>query len=84
MLEKFSFGLLVFIVTFWIVIFMILPFKYESQDNVVIGTSESAPKHTHFKLKFLITAFISFIFTILILVYAEQGLESLSNTEWKF
>jgi predicted secreted protein len=83
-LETAILGIVIFIVTFWIVIFAVLPFGFEPQDVFIKGAVPSAPKKINFRAKFLLTALISFIITVLILIFGNQGLESLAKIEWEF
>lgn len=82
MLEKIGLGLLIFIITFWTVIFMILPLKYEPDDNIIKGNNPSSPKNPHLKFKLLLTFIISLILTPIIMKITSDGLESLTNMKW--
>lgn len=82
MLEKIGLGILIFIITFWTVIFMVLPFKYEPDENVIKGNNPSSPKNPNFKMKLLLTFILSLILTPIIMKIADYGLESLASTKW--
>lgn len=82
MLEKIGLSILIFIITFWTIIFMILPFKYEHDENIIKGNNPSSPKNPNFKMKFLLTFILSLILTPIIMKIADYGLESLATTKW--
>lgn len=58
-------GVVTFIVVWWIVLFMVLPFgiksQIESDANIVKGTDIGSPKKPNLKTKFLITTLIAFL-----------------------
>jgi predicted secreted protein len=59
-------GIVTFIVVWWIVLFMVLPWGVRSQleasnpDEIVLGSEIGAPKKANLKVKFLTTTLIAF------------------------
>ncbi len=82
MLEKIGLSVLIFIITFWTIIFMVLPFKYKPDDNIIKGNNPSSPQNPNLKLKLLITFFLSLILTPIIIKISDHALKSLANIKW--
>ena len=68
---------IVFVIVWWLVLFMVLPFGAAPPDEVEPGTAESAPARPRLALKFLITTLIALAVTALILWFIESGLVQL-------
>lgn len=60
-------GLIVFLLTWWVVIFAVLPWGNKAPENPITGNATSAPENPRLKQKFIITTLISF--GVLIVVY---------------
>ena len=64
----------VFVVVWWLVLFMVLPFGARPPDQVEPGMATSAPARPRIGRKFLITTLIALILTSLILWLINSGL----------
>lgn len=60
-------GLIVFLLTWWVVIFAVLPWGNKAPKEPLEGNATSAPDNPRLRQKFIITTLISFV--VLILVY---------------
>ena len=69
-------GLLVFVLIWWLVLFMVLPFGAHPQDDPVPGTVASAPDKPRLVIKFLITTGIALVITAAIAWVIASGLIS--------
>lgn len=66
-------GMMVFFVTWWVVLFMVLPFGVRIEENPKKGFATSAPKNPNLRKKFLITtALTAFIWGIIQFVMVKQ------------
>jgi predicted secreted protein len=72
--------LVVFIITWWTVIFMILPFGVRVPDNPEAGHAPSAPLAPRIGKKMLITTIVSIVITSIIYVLVEA--EVFSFRQW--
>ena len=68
----FSAGL-VFVIIWWLVLFMVLPFGAQAPDKVEPGHADSAPAKPRMPLKLLITTLIALGLTALFVLTMEQG-----------
>jgi predicted secreted protein len=68
----------IFVVTWWIVIFCVLPVGNQREETPESGHDHGAPKNVNFKKKFIITTIISFILTTAYLIAISSGL-----IDWK-
>jgi predicted secreted protein len=75
----FSAGI-VFVIVWWLVLFMILPFGAAPPDEVEPGMATSAPARPRIGLKFLVTTLIALAVTALILWLLESGLLRLPSS----
>jgi predicted secreted protein len=75
-MDWFSAGI-VFVMAWWLVLFMVLPFGAAPPDEVQPGTAPSAPARPRLALKFLITTLIALVVTALILWLIHSGLVQL-------
>lgn len=66
-----------FVIVWWLVLFMVLPFGAAPPDEVEPGTVPSAPAKPRLGLKFLITTLIALAVTGGIMWVVESGLISL-------
>lgn len=69
-----------FVIVWWLVLFMVLPFGAAPPDDVAPGTAPSAPAKPRLGLKFLITTLIALALTALIMWVVQSGLVSLRPT----
>jgi predicted secreted protein len=63
-----------FLLVWWLVLFMVLPFGARPADQIELGTAPSAPARPRMALKFLITTAIAVVVTALILWLIDSGL----------
>jgi predicted secreted protein len=68
---------IVFVVVWWLVLFMVLPFGAAPPDEVEPGMANSAPARPRLGLKFLLTTLIALAATALILWFIQSGLVEL-------
>jgi predicted secreted protein len=68
---------MVFVIVWWLVLFMVLPFGAAPPDEVEPGMASSAPARPRLALKFLVTTLIALAVTALILWVIESGLVQL-------
>ena len=68
---------IVFVIVWWLVLFMVLPFGAAPPDEVEPGMASSAPARPRLALKFLITTLIALAVTALILWFIESELVQL-------
>ena len=69
-------GILVFLVTWWIVLFMVLPWGVKRDENPEIGHEVGAPQRPMMWRKAGITTVIAAIIFAFIFVSVDQGLIS--------
>lgn len=62
----------IFIITWWIIFFVFLPFGVVKDENVIKGNDPGAPKDAMLKKKILYTTLIACILTILILILKNE------------
>jgi predicted secreted protein len=74
--DWFSAGM-VFVIIWWLVLFMVLPFGAQPPDEVEQGHAPSAPARPRIGLKFLITTGIALAATAAVVWIVESGLISL-------
>lgn len=66
-------GMMVFFVTWWVVLFMVLPFGVRIEENPKKGFATSAPKNPNLAKKFLITtALTALIWGVIQFVMVNQ------------
>jgi len=63
-----------FIIVWWLVLFMVLPFGARPPDSIEPGMAPSAPARPRIALKMLITTALAAALTALILWVIESGL----------
>jgi predicted secreted protein len=67
-------GSVTFIIVWWLVLFMVLPFGARPPDEVEPGMAPSAPARPRVALKMAITTVIALALTALILWLLQSGL----------
>ncbi|MGI9508713.1 MAG: DUF1467 family protein [Geminicoccaceae bacterium] len=65
---------LIFLVSWWLILFMVLPFGAAPSDEVVQGTVKSAPAKPRLLIKFLITTVLAIGATVGIQWLLQSGL----------
>ncbi|MDX1539931.1 MAG: DUF1467 family protein [Geminicoccaceae bacterium] len=63
----------VFVIVWWLVLFMVLPFGARPPDVVEPGHAESAPARPRILIKLLVTTGIAVALTALVVLIIEQG-----------
>ena len=63
-----------FLLVWWLVLFIVLPFGARPPDQIEPGTAPSAPARPRIALKFLITTAIALVVTALIMWLIDSGL----------
>jgi len=58
-----------FVITWWMVFYLTLPFGVKKEDNPIPGQAMGAPKNAHIKGKMLITSGITLTITLLFYLY---------------
>jgi predicted secreted protein len=64
----------VFVIVWWLVLFMVLPFGASPPDEVEPGTAPSAPARPRMGLKIVVTTVIAAALTALIMWLIQSGL----------
>jgi predicted secreted protein len=65
---------MIFVIVWWLVLFMVLPFGARPPDNVEPGMAPSAPARPRMGLKIAITTALALALTALILWLLQSGL----------
>lgn len=68
---------IVFVIAWWLVLFMVLPWGAAPPEKVELGHATSAPAKPRLALKFLITTVIAILLTALVWWIAQSGLVTL-------
>jgi predicted secreted protein len=63
-----------FVIVWWLVLFMVLPFGARPPDEVEPGMASSAPARPRMGLKILVTTLIAAVLTALSLWLVDSGL----------
>ena len=67
-------GLAVYLVTWWIVLFAVLPFGVRQQESPPPGFDHGAPAHPHMRLKLLATTLVSGLVWLGFYLAVREGL----------
>ncbi len=57
--------IVIFVIVWWLVLFIVLPFGVQRDDNAIKGNDPGAPKDPMLKKKIYLTTIISFFLSIL-------------------
>ncbi len=63
-----------FVVSWWLLLFMVLPWGGRPDDNPVPGSEPSAPGKPRLLLKFLVTTVLATVLTLIVAIVAQTGL----------
>lgn len=63
----------VYLTIWWVVLFMVLPYKAKADENTQVGSVVSAPAKPLLKLKFLITSLIAAIIWLVVYFLVQAG-----------
>ena len=66
--------LVIFVISWWLILFLVLPVGISKQKNVKFGNDPGAPKEPMLKKKFLITTIIALILTLIIIFIKNEVL----------
>ena len=64
--------IVIFVVIWWLVLFMVLPFGVQKDDEIVGGNDPGAPKNPMLKKKIILTSIISFFLSIIVSVIKNE------------
>ncbi len=64
-------GLFVYFITYWTVLFTVLPWGNHAEANPQLGHAPSAPANPRLKQKFIATAIVSAIIWVIIYILVE-------------
>jgi predicted secreted protein len=67
------FGIIVYILLWWTVVFCVLPYGNKPSEIVTTGEAPSAPHNPRIKQKFIITTIVASILWLLIYTGFEMG-----------
>jgi len=65
---------MIFVIVWWLVLFVVLPFGAQPLDSVQPGTAPSAPARPRIGLKMAITTAIAIVLTALVVWFLDSGL----------
>ena len=65
-------SLVIYIIFWWLVFFIALPFGVSRENDVIHGNDPGAPKKTLLKKKVLISSLVSFILTIIFSIIKDE------------
>ena len=60
------------VVIWWLVLFMVLPFGVQKDNEIVRGNDPGAPKNPMLKRKIIVTSIISFFLSIIVSVIKNE------------
>jgi|TARA_B100001939_G_scaffold147098_1_gene127464 predicted secreted protein len=66
--------LVIFVISWWLILFLVLPVGISKQKNVKFGNDPGAPNEPMLKKKFLITTIIALILTLIIIFIKNEVL----------
>ena len=66
--------LVIFVISWWLILFLVLPIGISKQRNVKFGNDPGAPNEPMLKKKFLITTIIALILTLIIIFIKNEVL----------
>ena len=69
-------GIVVYVLTWWVVIFAVLPWGNRNAVNPEAGTVESAPDKPRLLMKFLVTSAISAVIWLVIFALVKSDIIS--------
>lgn len=69
-------GIAVYVITWWVVLFAVLPWGAQPSDRPEPGMAESAPARPRIAMKFLVTTAVAAVVWLAIYGIVESGLIS--------
>lgn len=67
----------IYVVSWWIVLFMVLPFKAKTVENPEVTEYHAAPVHPYLKEKCIVTTILAFFVTIILSYLISSGIITL-------
>jgi predicted secreted protein len=67
-------GTIVYLLTWWVVLFMVLPWKSNPPRRPTVGHATSAPEKPNLGIKFVVTSVISAFVWAIIYILMKQGI----------
>ena len=64
--------IVIFVVIWWLVLFTVLPFGVQKDDEIVRGNDPGAPKNPMLKKKIILTSIISLVLSIIVSVIKNE------------
>ena len=64
--------IVIFVVVWWLVLFTVLPFGVQKDNEIVRGNDPGAPKNPMLKRKIILTSIISFFLSIIVSVIKNE------------
>ena len=64
--------LVIYLILWWLVFFLVLPFGIERDKNVSFGNDPGAPKNSLIKKKAIISSFVTLILTLVVIVIKNE------------
>ena len=64
--------IVIFVVIWWLVLFMVLPFGIQKDDEIVGGNDPGAPKNPMLKKKIILTSIISLVLSFIVSVIKNE------------
>lgn len=64
--------IVIFVIIWWLVLFIVLPFGIQTENDVKDGNDPGAPKNPMLKKKIIITSIISFFLSILVTIIKNE------------
>ena len=64
--------IVIFVIIWWLVLFLVLPFGIRNDDDVKLGNDPGAPKNPMLKKKIYLTTFISFVLSIVAAIIKNE------------
>ena len=69
-------GVVVYLITWWLVLFAVLPWGTAPPDQIDQGHAPSAPARPRLRMKFLVTTGVAAVVWLLIFLVIESGIIS--------
>lgn len=67
-------AIVIYIIIWWVVFFMLLPFWFQKQRDIQIGNSHSAPEKSYIGRQLLMTTLLSFVIFVAIYTVGYYGI----------
>ena len=64
----------IFVISWWMLLFMVLPFKAQPAESPELTEYHAAPKKAYLKIKIVITTILAFLATMLLSWLFNSGL----------